>query len=124
MTKTMTNASQEAVRFQIDGRPGAPPTMFDVPPGGTCEVPAGYVDSGLIAKIAPGLVPLGDHPSPPPQEPAPPLVPQDEDAAPAEEEAAAPSEVDEEAATGSWSSEDAASSVAGERKGGKRKRGG
>lgn len=68
-SKTMQNASTKPVQFSIAGAPGAPVQEFDVPPGATCEVPEGYVKTGLIRRIAPGLVPADE--APPKQESKP-----------------------------------------------------
>ncbi len=65
---SMRNASDGPVRFHIDGNPGVPPLVYDVPPGGVCEVPSGYVLTGQIQKLAPGLVPDDGTRTPVPRE--------------------------------------------------------
>jgi len=60
----MTNPTGSPVKFKIANGPGEAPDMFDVEPGGECDVPDGYVVSGLINRIAPGLVKASDAPKP------------------------------------------------------------
>jgi hypothetical protein len=54
---TMLNPTDKPIEWAMAGMPGRPPTVYKCPPGKTVEVPKPYVDSGAIAKLAPGLVP-------------------------------------------------------------------
>ena len=63
MTEKLVNATDKPVKFKIATTPGVEPMRFDVKPGETCEVPAGYVESGHIFRIAPGLARVGDVPA-------------------------------------------------------------
>jgi hypothetical protein len=55
-TTKMRNSTKETIHLSMDNAPGQPPTVYEVEPGKTCEVPTKYVDSGAIARLAPGLV--------------------------------------------------------------------
>lgn len=59
----LVNASDKPIKFKISTLPGLPPTEYDVAPGESCEVAAGYVASGLIFRLAPGLVKEADMPA-------------------------------------------------------------
>lgn len=59
MQKTiMHNPTGSNVEFTFDGNPaaGSRPQHYVVPPGRAVEVPLAYVQSGAMAKIAPGLI--------------------------------------------------------------------
>lgn len=71
-TVTLVNTSDKTYKFEIGHMPGQPPTKYDVAPGETCEVPAGYCQAAygrrsMIERRAPGLKPVGEVPEPAPK---------------------------------------------------------
>ena len=73
---TMRNTGETPVSLRIDGRPGDEPLLIAVAPGDVCDVPAAYVRSGHVARVAPGLKPA-ENAAPAKKKKAPPAQPEE-----------------------------------------------